>query len=152
MKPEFGIAIRMVLLLLLITGIVYPLILVTIGQIAFPHQANGSLVQIGGRTVGSELIGQDFKSPKFFHSRPTVESASGLDPHITPQTALSQISGISRATGIPEDELRKIVELEIKRNRVANLEVFAEEHANVLRLNLELVKKYPQIYAEFLGR
>ncbi|MCS4537411.1 MAG: potassium-transporting ATPase subunit C [Thaumarchaeota archaeon] len=152
MKTEFGIAIKTFLLMLLITGVVYPLMLVAIGQIAFPSQTNGSLVQIDGRTVGSELIGQEFKSPKFFHSRPAAESASGLDPHITPQGAFSQIPNLSRATGIPEDELKALVELEVERNRVANLEVFAEEYANVLMLNLELVKKYPQVYAEFLGR
>ncbi|MBM3897169.1 MAG: potassium-transporting ATPase subunit C [Thaumarchaeota archaeon] len=152
MKTEFGIAIRTASLMLLITGVAYPLILVAIGQIVFPYQANGSLVQIEGRTVGSELIGQDFKSPKFFHSRTPVESASGLDPHITPHNAFSQIANVSRATGIPEDELRKTVDAEIQRNKIANLEVFAEEHVNVLRLNLELMKKYPQIYAEFLSR
>ncbi|HEY4674341.1 MAG TPA: potassium-transporting ATPase subunit C [Nitrososphaerales archaeon] len=152
MKTEFGIAIKTFLLILLITGVFYPLMLVAIGQIAFPSQANGSLVRIDGRTVGSELIGQDFKSPKFFHSRTAAESASGLDPHITPQSALSQISNLSRATGIPENELKTLVGLEVERNRVANLEAFAEEYANVLRLNLELVKKYPQVYAEFLGR
>ena len=152
MKTEFGIAIKTFLLILLITGVFYPLMLVAIGQIAFPSQANGSLVRIDGRTVGSELIGQGFKSPKFFHSRPVAESASGLDPHITPQGAFSQISNVSRATGIPEDELKSLVELEVERNRVANLEVFAEEHVNVLMLNLELARKYPQVYAEFLGR
>jgi len=151
MKTEFGIAIKTFLLILLITGVFYPLMLVAIGQIAFPSQANGSLVRIDGRTVGSELIGQEFRSPKFFHGR-TPESASGLDPHITPQRAISQISNLSRATGIPENELKVLVEREVERNRVANLEAFAEEHVNVLRLNLELVKKYPQVYAEFLGR
>ena len=152
MKTEFGIAIRTFLLMFLITGVVYPLILVGIGQTAFPSQANGSMVQIDGRSVGSELIGQEFKSPKFFHSRTAAESASGLDPHITPQRAFSQISNVSRATGIPENELKELIELDVERNRVSNLEAFAEGHVNVLLLNLELVKKYPQIYAEFLGR
>jgi len=152
MQIEFGTAIRTFLLMLLITGVVYPLSLVAIGQITFPSQSNGSLVRIDGRSVGSELIGQEFKSPKFFHSRTAVESASGLDPHINPQSAFSQISNVSRATGIPENELKTLVDLEVQRNRVANLEVFAEEHVNVLRLNLELVKKYPQVYAEFFGR
>ena len=152
MKTEFGIAIKTFLLILLITGVFYPLMLVAIGQMAFPSQANGSLVRIDGITVGSELIGQEFKSPKFFNSRTVAESASGLDPHITPQRAFSQISNVSRATGIPENELKALVELDVERNKVANLEAFAEEHVNVLMLNLELVKKYPQVYSEFLGR
>ena len=152
MQIRLGAAIKMFLLMLLITGVVYPLILVAIGQIALPSQANGSLVRIDGRAVGSELIGQEFKSPKFFHGRAQAESASGLDPHITPHSAMSQISNVSRATGIPENVLKVLIELEVQRNRVGNLDAFAEEHVNVLRLNLELVKKYPQAYTEFFGR
>jgi K+-transporting ATPase ATPase C chain len=61
----------------LILGVVYPLIVTGIGQLAFPWRANGSLVTVDGHTVGSELIGQTFASPEYFHGRP---SPSGYDP------------------------------------------------------------------------
>lgn len=54
---------------LVICGLGYPLLVLGIGQLAFPHQANGSLTTVGGKVVGSELIGQDFKDPRFFHGR-----------------------------------------------------------------------------------
>jgi K+-transporting ATPase c subunit len=94
-------AIKVIILMLIVTGIAYPLILVAIGQNIFPFQSNGSIVTFNGKVVGSKLIAQEFKSPKFFHSRPASDSASGLDPHITPANAFSQISNISKASGIP---------------------------------------------------
>ncbi len=74
-----------------------------IGQVFFPNQANGDLVQLNGQTVGSNLIAQNFTLPIFFHTRNETASpsASGVDPDITLQDAYSQIPQISNATGIP---------------------------------------------------
>ena len=146
----FSPALRIVLLMLVVTGIAYPLVLVAIGQSVLPFQSNGSILTFDGKSIGSKLIAQDFKSPKFFHSRPPSESASGVDPHITPDNAFSQISNVSRASGIPQNTLRTLVELNIERNKVSNLLAFAPDHANVLELNMELVKQYPEAYREFL--
>lgn len=143
-------AIKVIILMLIVTGIVYPLILVVIGQSIFPFQSNGSIVIFNGKPVGSKLIAQEFKSPKFFHSRPASDSASGLDPHITPVNAFSQISNISKASGIPENTLRTLVELHIERNKNSNLLAFAPDYVNVLELNAELVNQYPESYGEFL--
>jgi K+-transporting ATPase ATPase C chain len=159
LKSEiFGPAIRVFILILLVTGIAYPLVLVAIGQGLLPFQSNGSLTSIitenggggGGREIGSLLIAQEFESPKFFHPRPASDSASGVDPHITPEDAFAQIQNVSQATGIPSNALRTIIELNIERNRVENLLAFAPNYVNVLEVNLELIQQYPELYSEFL--
>jgi len=60
------------LALLLICGLAYPLLLTGISQLIFPKQANGSLVMIDGRAIGSELVGQDFSDARFMKSRPSA--------------------------------------------------------------------------------
>jgi K+-transporting ATPase ATPase C chain len=58
-----------------ITGVVYPLVVTGIAQLAFTHEANGSLIISNDKVVGSDLIGQSFSSPKYFWSRPSATSA-----------------------------------------------------------------------------
>jgi K+-transporting ATPase ATPase C chain len=144
-------AIRVIVLMLVVTGVAYPLALVAVGQSVLPFQSNGSILELNGKEVGSRLIAQEFSSPKFFHPRPAAETASGVDPHITPDDAYSQAKGVSRATGIPENYLVTMIELNIERNRSANLVAFAPEYVNVLELNIELARQYPDVYAELLG-
>jgi K+-transporting ATPase ATPase C chain len=144
-------AIKVIILMLVVTGIAYPIVLVAIGQSIFKFQSNGSVVTLNGKSIGSALIAQEFNSPKFFHSRSASDSASGLDPHITPQNALSQISNISKASGIPHSALTTLVELNIEINKNANFLAFAPDFVNVLELNTELAKQYPEIYRDSLG-
>jgi K+-transporting ATPase ATPase C chain len=141
-------AIRVTVIMIITTGVVYPLLVTAIGQTALPYQSNGSQVMIDGKVVGSKLIAQEFDSQKFFHSRPSSDSASGVDPDITVEEANSQTSSISDATGIPVNTLKTLVELDMERNRNANALVFAPDYVNVLELNVGLVKNYPQAYQQ----
>lgn len=71
-------AIVMTLLLMVVTGLIYPGIVTGIAQAVFPRQADGSMVTADGRVVGSELIAQGFASPAYFHPRPSA-AGSGYD-------------------------------------------------------------------------
>jgi K+-transporting ATPase ATPase C chain len=75
---ELRPALIVFVLLMLVTGVAYPVLVTGLGQAAFGRQANGSLVESDRRTVGSSLIGQPFSSPKYFWGRP---SATGPQPY-----------------------------------------------------------------------
>jgi K+-transporting ATPase ATPase C chain len=142
-------SLKLVILMILLTGIAYPLLLVMIGEVTLPFQSNGSLFSLDGKVIGSKLIAQEFKSDKFFHPRPAANSTSGVDPHIPPEEAFSQVPRISRATGLEENTLKTIIQLDIERNKVSNVLVFAPLYMNVLQVNLDLITAYPKIYYEY---
>jgi K+-transporting ATPase ATPase C chain len=176
-------ALVMTLLFALLLGFAYPLLLTGLGQILFPHQANGSLIGQNGKIVGSELIGQGFASERYFHPRPSAAgkgydplasggsnlgpasqalhdrlasdvrtfrarvpglpvppdlvttSASGLDPHITPEAALYQVPRVAKARGVEEAWLRSIVAGATEHTLFGFI---GEERVNVLLLNRQL--------------
>lgn len=190
-RPAFFILVG----LTLITGLAYPLAITGVAGAIFPYQAQGSLIEKDGKTVGSALIGQEFKEDKYFHGRPSVTTAadpadstktvpapynaanssgsnlgptsktlsdrmtedvaklkaenpsmpvpadlvmttgSGLDPHITPEAALFQVSRVATARKLPEDTVRKLVNDNVE-GRFAGL--LGEPRVNVLALNLAL--------------
>ena len=78
MKQLF-IAIKATLVLAVLTGILYPLLVTGLAKVLFRQQAGGSLIQANGKTVGSELIGQRFTKPEYFHGRPSAAGNDGYD-------------------------------------------------------------------------
>lgn len=176
----------MILLLTAALGVIYPLAVTGLAQVAFPGKANGSLIKNeGGEIVGSEIIGQQFSGENYFHSRPSAAgngydaaasggsnlgptsaklidriksdaetlqsenpnvkvpvelvttSASGLDPHISPEAAEFQIPRVAKARNISENDLRKIVAANTEGRQFG---IFGEPRVNVLKLNLALDK------------
>ena len=96
---EVSRAVRSTFVLWVMTAIAYPLIMIGVGQIAFPYQANGSLLQNAqGQVVGSALIGQPFTSDRYFNSRPSTTSYSTADPKKDDAGVLK--TGISGASNL----------------------------------------------------
>jgi K+-transporting ATPase ATPase C chain len=195
MLREIRPAIVVLVALTLITGLAYPLAMTGIAQALFPRQAQGSLIERNGTVIGSELIGQQFASDKYFHGRPSATtapdpndatktvpapynaansggsnlgpsnkalvdrvqgdmeklkqenslapvppdlvttSASGLDPHISPEAALFQVPRVAKARNVPEDRIRQLV---ADHTEGRFLGLLGEPRVNVLLLNLAL--------------
>ncbi|MGA2592633.1 MAG: potassium-transporting ATPase subunit KdpC [Bryobacteraceae bacterium] len=185
MKQILIPAVLMTLVLTVLTGLIYPLVVTGFSQVLFHHQANGSLITVNGKIVGSELIGQKFTRPEYFHGRPSAAgdgydaansgatnlgptnqhlvdrvrddvkkfrqenptytgpipadllttSASGLDPHISPESAFAQVDRVAKARGVTSDAVRQAVEKHVEGRQFG---IFGEPRVNVLALNLDL--------------
>jgi K+-transporting ATPase ATPase C chain len=184
LKNQFRPAIVVTAVLMVITGLMYPAAVTALAQLLFRHQANGSLITLDGRVVGSELIGQQFARAEYFHSRPSgagynggassgtnkgptdlkladtliaqavdsevqldgavkgrvpsdlvTASGSGLDPHISPASAILQVARVARARGLDSTVVRALVERHVEGRQLGFL---GDRRVNVLRLNLAL--------------
>ena len=199
-------AVTVTIVLLVICGLIYPLVLTGVSQAVFPKQANGSLVTVGGKTVGAETIGQEFTEDYFLWGRPSAyhyntyyedadgnqyysdgteyagvssgsnnyapsnpaltervsadmenflaknpgvseddiptdlmtASGSGLDPHISPESAKIQVPRIAAASGLSEDEVQNIID---EHTEGKTLGIFGEETVNVLLVNIDIAKE-----------
>ena len=182
---------RINIFMTIVLGIGYPLALTGISQLVFSKKADGSLIQAGDRVIGSELIGQAFARPEYFHPRPSnagtngydgtasggynqgptnqrlinrvkasvdhfhqenpdyhgaipadavTGSASGLDPHISPDSARAQALRVAKARGITVDQVYMLV---AHYTEEPDLGLLGEPRVNVLKLNLALDQQYP---------
>lgn len=80
MLKQLGPALKMTILLTALTGLIYPGVVTGICELAFPNQANGSLIVRNGQVIGSSLLGQKFTLPEYFHPRPSGAGNDGYDP------------------------------------------------------------------------
>lgn len=181
LRPAFVLTLLFALLL----GIAYPLAITGVAQVAFPRQANGSIVRdASGKPIGSALIGQGFAADGYFHPRPSAAgkngydatassgsnygptsqaladrikgdvatarkqgingdlpadlvtaSGSGLDPDLSPESALAQAGRIAQARGMELADVQRLVRTSIDR---PILPFLGDPHVNVLALNQEL--------------
>ena len=244
MRYQLAPAFRFTLLMTILTGLIYPVVVTGLCQLLFPHTANGSLLEVNGRIVGSTLLGQNFSKPEYFHPRPSAAgsgydatasggsnlgptsaklmrgttkiddkknevvdydglslrilhysidndipyessvplerfkaangdlddvklikafnddkaplvftpkapipadavtaSGSGLDPHISPDTARTQAARVAKARGLSVDQVNQLV---AQFAEAPDLGLLGEPRVNVLKLNLALDEKFPR--------
>ena len=183
---------RLKIFMTILLGVIYPLAITGLSQALFPHQANGSLITVNGKVVGSELIGQNFSKPEYFQPRPSAAgndgydatasggsnygptnqklvdrvkasidkfrkdnpdytgplpadlvtaSASGLDPHLSPDATLAQSARVAKARGVPQEQITQLVS---KLTEGPDLGLLGDPRVNVLKLNLALDTQFPR--------
>jgi potassium-transporting ATPase KdpC subunit len=181
-----------VVVLTVLTGGIYPAIVYGVGQLLWRDRANGSFTEAGGRIVGSELIGQNFREPRYLHPRPSAagktgydptasggtnkgatdadlaksiasavaearkdrpgdprpvpadlvtSSASGVDPHLSPDAAEWQAARIARARGTTEGKVLEVIRRHVE---LRTLRLLGEPRVNVLLTNLDLDRSLPR--------
>jgi len=108
MVKNILISVRTTLVLALITGILFPLAITAIAQMIYPSQANGSLIVRSGKVLGSQLIGQPFARPEYFHSRPSA-AGSGYAGEASGGTNLAPTSK-KLLDGVADDPATKNVD------------------------------------------
>jgi potassium-transporting ATPase KdpC subunit len=122
-------AIRITLVMWGITAIIYPLLMVVIGQTAFNNQANGSLItNQNGQIIGSALIGQTFTSNKYFKSRPSTTNYSSFTEKERDAKNLGQTTGVSGASNLAPSnpDLLKQVQERVNNLKIANIQPTAD--------------------------
>jgi potassium-transporting ATPase KdpC subunit len=185
------IAIRVTVVTLVLTGLLYPFAITGLAQVLFPWRANGSLVtDEKGQIVGSELIAQGFSNPAYFQPRPSAAgekgydatsssgsnlgptskklqdrisddlkrlkaenpeatgpvpaelvttSASGLDPHLSPEAMLWQLPRVAKARDVARERVKAVVDANMEGRTFG---VLGERRVNVLLVNLALDRQF----------
>lgn len=179
LRPSLGL----IVVGFFIAGMLYVTASVSIAQLIFPKQANGSVIELDGKIIGSSLVGQNFVSEQYFHGRPSAvsynvdgmagsnlavsnpdlqkqikertaqfaqnnhiteqhvpnemvtASGSGIDPDISPESALLQVKRVAQQRHLPEHHVRDLVQQQIQ---PAQFGIYGQARVNVLQLNLAL--------------
>jgi K+-transporting ATPase ATPase C chain len=120
MWRELSPGLRMMIVMTVVTGFVYPAVVTGIAQVVFRDQANGSLVVSNGQVVGSRLIGQSFTKPQYFHPRPSA-AGSGYDPTASAGSNLGPTSAklINGTTRI-DDKKNEVVDFDGIKDRIVH--------------------------------
>jgi potassium-transporting ATPase KdpC subunit len=187
MKVQTILALKFLLGMIILTGIIYPFFITGFAQIVFPKKTNGSLFTKDGKIVGSTLIGQKFDSSIYFSSRPSAidynpvpssgsnlgptsdklrtqmterrkafvminsvkdtttvpkemifASASGLDPHISPEAAFLQMERVAASRNFNETQKQDLQQLIKNKTEKPQFSLLGEPRINVFELNLAL--------------
>jgi K+-transporting ATPase ATPase C chain len=121
MLREIRPAIVLIVALTLITGLVYPLIMTGIAGVLFPYQAQGSLIEKDGKVVGSALIGQEFTSERYFHSRPSATlGPDPADPSKTVAAPYNAVNSMGSNLGPTNKALIDRVKADVDRLKTEN--------------------------------
>jgi K+-transporting ATPase ATPase C chain len=120
MWKELSPGFRMMVVMTVLTGFVYPAVVTGVAQVVFRDQANGSLIVSNGQVIGSRLVGQNFAKPEYFHPRPS-SAGSGYDPTATAGSNLGPTSAkfINGTTKI-DDKKNEVVDFDGIKDRIVH--------------------------------